>query len=174
VIGRKVALMASAEQGGSGPFDRVLIAYDGSEQSRQAVRLTARLFPWVHAYVVHAVQLMRTDLTEAGHTAAAWGAAAPILELEDETAAAVTEEARHLARDLGLDAVVSIAHGSEAVWQLLVAEADRREADLIVMGTRRLHGLRELAVGSTSHAVIAHSSVPVLVVPEAVGRSSPA
>ncbi len=47
----------------------------------------------------------------------------------------------------------------------LVAEAEAVDADLLVVGSRGLGGLRELLLGSVSHACCQHARCPVLVVP---------
>lgn len=46
----------------------------------------------------------------------------------------------------------------------IIKYAKRRNFDLIVMGSRGLHGLKAKLVGSVSMAVVTKSSVPVLIV----------
>lgn len=48
----------------------------------------------------------------------------------------------------------------------IMEEAKSLKADLIVMGTRGKHGLADEIFGSVTSAVIAHSKIPVLAVPE--------
>lgn len=52
---------------------------------------------------------------------------------------------------------------------LVNASAD---ADLVVLGARRHHGLVGLVLGSVSEHVLAHAHCPVVVVPEASGDST--
>lgn len=44
-------------------------------------------------------------------------------------------------------------------------------AQVIVVGTRALHALGELFLGSTSHALARHTAVPVIVVPRAAAAA---
>jgi nucleotide-binding universal stress UspA family protein len=65
------------------------------------------------------------------------------------------------ARRTGLDAE---AHATIAptAWQ---GVADELDAAVIVIGSRGLSGLREIASGSVSHDVTTHARRPVLIVP---------
>ncbi|MET4692670.1 universal stress protein [Endozoicomonas lisbonensis] len=49
--------------------------------------------------------------------------------------------------------------------QAIVGFADRVDADLIVMGKRRKHGMDKLLVGSVANKVLKSSHIPVLMVP---------
>jgi len=50
-------------------------------------------------------------------------------------------------------------------WKGIVDAADAIEAELIVIGTRGLGGVREAVEGSVSHQVAEHSDRPVLIIP---------
>ena len=47
----------------------------------------------------------------------------------------------------------------------IVQEAKKRNADLIVMGTRGVTGLKRVLMGSVAQKVIGHAPCPVMVVP---------
>lgn len=47
----------------------------------------------------------------------------------------------------------------------LIAVAQREQADLIVTGTRGMGGFKELMLGSVSHQLVLHATVPVVVIP---------
>ena len=49
--------------------------------------------------------------------------------------------------------------------QAIVGFADQMDADLIVMGKRRKHGIDKLLVGSVASKVLKSSHIPVLIVP---------
>ena len=68
-------------------------------------------------------------------------------------------EALELADDAGVDAEAELLVG----YQILRL-ADDVGADLIVVGSRGLGGLKSMIVGSTSREVLAHADRPVLVV----------
>lgn len=46
----------------------------------------------------------------------------------------------------------------------IIAAAEEKHADLIVMGSHGRRGLNRLLLGSQAHEVLAHSKVPVLIV----------
>jgi nucleotide-binding universal stress UspA family protein len=67
------------------------------------------------------------------------------------------------ARSLGLSASSELLVGYPAKQIALVA--DDLDVDLIVVGSRRLSGLTRAVLGSTSRALIAETTRPVLAVP---------
>ena len=64
--------------------------------------------------------------------------------------------------DEGL-AVDSVAREGDPS-QVIVEEAERRQADLIAMGTHGRSGLRHLLLGSTAERVVQHATCPVMTV----------
>jgi nucleotide-binding universal stress UspA family protein len=144
-------------------IERILIAYDGSASAQDAIATAARLFPGAHAEVVHAWQALAEEQTTAV-VAAAWGAADELVESESRTAEALTAEGTGAARSAGLTAIGRIMEGDGGIAELLLAAIADVRPDLVVMGTRALHGVRGAIAGSTSQGVIARSPVPVLVV----------
>lgn len=56
----------------------------------------------------------------------------------------------------------------------ILAEADQRSADLIVVGSRGRGGFAELLLGSVAHHVTTHSKHPVVVIPKRAVTSMPA
>ena len=61
--------------------------------------------------------------------------------------------------------VEQVLRRCESPADALVAEADETGAGLLVVGSRGLGGVRELLLGSVSHACCRHAHCPVLVVP---------
>jgi nucleotide-binding universal stress UspA family protein len=60
-----------------------------------------------------------------------------------------------------------IIRDGEDPYKLIIEEADKRQAGLIVMGRRGSKGLMRILLGSTTSRVIGHASCKVLVVPRA-------
>lgn len=83
------------------------------------------------------------------------------VELRDHSAIQVERLAREASRD-GIE-VEGLAVENTA-WMAIVDEAERLSADLIVMGTRGLTGLKHLAIGSVAERVVRKASCPVLTV----------
>ena len=71
-------------------------------------------------------------------------------------------EALELADDAGVDAEAELLVGYPP--NQILRLADDVGADLIVVGSRGLGGLKSMIVGSTSREVLAHADRPVLVV----------
>ena len=53
----------------------------------------------------------------------------------------------------------------EEIAKIVLETAKDKGVDLIVTGTRKLHGFSKLILGSVSSGIIAHSDIPVTVVP---------
>jgi nucleotide-binding universal stress UspA family protein len=66
-------------------------------------------------------------------------------------------------RAQGLDAAAVLVRGATA--ETILAEADRLQADLIVVGTHGHNAFRRVLLGSVSEGVLRGSSAPLLVVP---------
>jgi nucleotide-binding universal stress UspA family protein len=67
-----------------------------------------------------------------------------------------------LAEKKGAKVETVIARGYPS--KVILKTAEDVSANLIVIGSRGLSGIRELFLGSVSHAVVQHSTIPVLVV----------
>ncbi len=66
-------------------------------------------------------------------------------------------------RDLGIDTTALLIQGPSS--EVILGEASRLAVDLVVMATHGRGALMDLVVGSVSHAVLAGSRIPVLMVP---------
>lgn len=135
-------------------FERILLAVDGSEHSRRAVRVAGELARRYDAELV-VLHAREHELT--------WGADIDI-ESAEEARALVDGVVREL-KDAGTEArgeVVRVPLGQVARAILDVAKAEG--AGLIVMGTRGLSDWGRLLMGSVAHKVVHLAEVPVLVV----------
>lgn len=134
---------------------RILIATDGS-RTAEAALATALKFPWPASARVCAVVARSSWLPDASeHTRA-------VVETSFEAAAAAARTA--LARRWPESEVVVV--DGEPV-DVILAEAERFEASLIVIGWRGHGVFRRLLAGSVSRSVAARAQCPVLVVRDA-------
>lgn len=131
-------------------FRTILLAYDGSEHSKKAAQLVRGLREahGARLFVVHAYEPVPDYLGEPLYQA--------LLSQRLERAEGVLEEAKALVGE----AEGEVLEGEAAEAILRAAEAHR--ADLIVMGTRGLGGLKGVFLGSQSQKVVAHAPCPVL------------
>ena len=140
----------------------VLFAYDGSDLAAFAItQAAAQLPPGRDALVVCVWQPVDVGFTptDAGHFNA--DRAAEVRHAAERTAA----HGAALANAAGFSAR-SVAVEATPTWQGIVAAADEHEATLVVLGPHRRNGLLGHLQGSVAAAVVAHCSVPVLIVPE--------
>ena len=138
----------------------LLLAYDGSDGAKHAIKRAAELFGGGRAHVVTA-----WSRTPAG---APWAGGGPVYlpEIEDQleqSARETAEQGEQLARELGFDAEVHIP-ADAPLWRAIVNLADEVDAAAIVVGARGLSDVKSFLIGSVSNAVLHHTTRPVLVV----------
>jgi nucleotide-binding universal stress UspA family protein len=149
----------------------VLIAYDGSEVSRAAVRHAAEFFagrPAVLATVwepgLAAVPLGMPDSMGVGTLPPDSATIEAVDRAQREHAAAVAGDGAELARSLGLAAEAHAVPDELDVADTLIAIARERGAAVVVVGSHGITGLRSRLLGSVSRKLIEHCDRPVLVI----------
>ena len=156
----------SAEE--SGRRWRMVVAVDGSEGSTEALTWTARLASATGSEVI-ALHALERPAFAGGYAPWMLGMASSPEGWHDEwqqwadrVRQQLTDEWCEPLRRAGVPFRAVVILGG--VGELLTHIRDER-ADLLVVGRRGLGGFREHVVGSFSHQLIHHSSIPVLVVP---------
>jgi len=153
----------------SADFRTVLICYDGSDRAQHAIAVTAALFPNAHAHVLNVWEPLERIV-------ARYAAIGPYLGedigeadagIETDSAALAAAGAK-LAEDAGMRATPHTASLRTTVWEAVVDLAQELDVDVIITGTRSLHGVREALANTLSHALLQHSMRPVLAIPSAV------
>ena len=147
------------------PAGPVLFAYDGSELAAFAIaEAAAQLAPGRDALVVCVWQPVDVGFTPTDTKHFDADKAAEVRRAAEQTAAhgaSLADEAGFLARSMAVEAAPT--------WKGIVATADEHNASLIVLGPHRRSGLLGHLQGSVAAAVVAHSTTPVLLVPEGLG-----
>jgi nucleotide-binding universal stress UspA family protein len=143
-------------------YERILVPVDGSDASNRGLHEAVRLAKTLggELRLVHIVDDSALALDpETGI------AAAPLVADFAEGGKAILEEARVLVRAEGLDpSVVLHENFAGRVADLIVEEARKWRAELIVMGTHGRRGVRHAVLGSDAEAVVQRAEVPVLLV----------
>jgi nucleotide-binding universal stress UspA family protein len=146
----------------------ILCAVDFSEESRQALRWAAALARRITARltVLSAVDplLAQAAKVRLGLDLARAETEPAVREFLAGTWSDDTSEP--------LNADVDVRVGDPA--DMILETAANEPADLIVMGTQGLGGVRKWLLGSTTERVLRRTHVPVLAVPPGAGESMPA
>ena len=163
------ATATPVQRDAAGETGPVLFAYDGSELAAFAIaQAAAQLAPQREALVVCVWQPVDVGFipTDTKHFDA--DKATEVRHAAQQTAAhgaSLAVEAGFLASSKAVEA--------SPTWKGIVETADEHDASLIVLGPHRRNGLLGHLQGSVAAAVVAHTTTPVLVVPECpapVGR----
>lgn len=146
-------------------YEDVLIPTDGSEAAAaaldHAIELAKRYDARLHTlYVVDAAAY--ETVAESGAFATHETGPEIIVEALEDAGQAATERIESAAADENLDVVAEVRQGTPE--DDILAYADERDIDLVVMGTHGRDGLDRVLLGSVTERVVRNSSVPVLTV----------
>ena len=140
---------------------RILLAFDGSSPSQEAVDEIARR-PWPRATSIRIISVVIPYVPGAAEFVP--GATTPLSVAEDHEREARETAARAADRLAGLGAPVEIVARQGDPATTIVEEAREWNADLIVVGSHGRTGLAKLLVGSVASHVVTHSPCTVVVV----------
>jgi nucleotide-binding universal stress UspA family protein len=132
---------------------RVLFAYDGSPFAKRALRYAARFEHGLEALVISVSPVLIEAPATEQSTDPEHGRREALEQLE---------EARRLLSELGVEAEALHAFGNPA--EEIIAAAEQRGADLIVVGQRGRSAIARFIEGSVTDRVVRHASCDVLVV----------
>ncbi|HEX6584268.1 MAG TPA: universal stress protein [Thermoleophilaceae bacterium] len=136
-------------------FKTIVLALDGSEESRQALPLAAELARQDGARIV--IAHVQEDVVGKG--------GGPIVATEDEIQAEIRKQGEELSAE-GIETSVEMREimlGGPA--HAIVEIADGAGADLIVVGTRGHSPVAGLLLGSVTQRLLHIARCPVLVAP---------
>ncbi|MHB8584584.1 MAG: universal stress protein [Thermoplasmatota archaeon] len=143
-------------------FRHILVAVDGSEESKQATRVAARLTRRM------GVGSELTILHVVTESSALYESGVSLDAFEDDDRVEGDEilgDAATIAgeRDI-LNIKKAIARAHDSPVRGIVDYAKKNSIDLIVMGTRDLGGIERIFMGSVAAGVVQHAECAVLVV----------
>jgi nucleotide-binding universal stress UspA family protein len=136
----------------------ILIAYDGSDYAKEAIKQAGeQLRDGRRAIVLTVWQPYAL-----GFVGAPVVAPVALEEDIDRKAREVAKEGARLARRAGFDAEPLVEQG-DPVWQRIVESAEEHDADILVMGSHGRTGISRLLLGSVASAAASHTDRPVLI-----------
>lgn len=137
-------------------FKRILVAYDGSDGSRVALKRGIELAKALGA------ELASVSVEEhLPYYAASLSEVKGTKELVDEHFRMLTKQARDLAALGGVTMETMVVQGHEV--EQIVATAREGHFDLLVVGHHGHSRIFERTMGSTAQSIVRHAPCPVLV-----------
>lgn len=159
-VGDRLADAIDRDHGGmSGPFASILVPYDGSEPARSALSLALAITAHGAALTILTVVDEAPIMSQSATTVMAYDPT-PLFEALDAQGRALLADATARCASAGVTPQTAIVHDVPVGG--ILAAADERGCDLIVMGTHARTGLARAFVGSTTVGVLQATHVPVL------------
>ena len=144
-------------------FKNILIPTDGSDFSEKVVGPAVDMAQAMHAKITAVHVFPRHHISPYGE----FGPSDDLVEAQMRERA-TAEGAGYLdrieaaAKSAGVACERAIVEEDDA-WKAVIETAEAKGCDLIVMATHDRHGLPGLVLGSDTHKVLTHTSIPVLV-----------
>lgn len=137
--------------------DSILVPYDGSPQSREALELVFDEFPDGDVTALYVIEIPQ------GYWAQLIGPELqlPVSEQVEEHAEELLQSASDIATEYGRDLETTYVTGEPA--NRIVDYAESESMDLIVIGSHGQEGLSRVLLGSVAETVVRRSPVSVLV-----------
>ena len=148
------------------PAGPVLFAYDGTELAALAIEEARRqLAPGRDALIACVWQPANVGFVPVGGQRIDADDAVAVRHAAEATAA----HGASLAEEAGFRASVACTKGAPT-WKGIVDIAEQHGASLIVIGSHERHGLAGHLTGSVARDLLAHTTLPVLVVRRRTGE----
>jgi nucleotide-binding universal stress UspA family protein len=143
-------------------YKRILVAIDGGTPAAQGLEEAVRVatddnarLRLVFVMDLRPMLLSATPMANYDQLLQTWQADAQV----------ILDEAAEATRARGLEVETTVLESSmERISDVIVEEAKRWEADLIVLGTHGRHGVGRMLLGSVAEGVARSAPVPVLLV----------
>ena len=135
-------------------YKHIMVAVDGSENSMRAVEQAAMLAAAGEDTKVSILSVINIDVYS--------DMVYDPIEAHGDAQREKLGPASEIFENAGVTPEVCLLHGRPA--EEIIRIAEKEGADLLVIGSRGLNALQELAIGSVSHKVLKHVKCPTLVV----------
>jgi nucleotide-binding universal stress UspA family protein len=139
-------------------FHNILVAVDGSADAQQALRHAIDLAHCEHSRLTLMTGVAQPPPITFAATAAALPAAMQGAEAEAQRILGAARDA--VPGDVSVTTVLS----TQPIRNALLQQIAHGGHDLIIMGSRGRGAVRSALLGSASHYVLHHSTIPVLIV----------
>ncbi len=135
---------------------RIMLATDGSKYSAGAIKEAINFAKTCESqlYAMSAIEINPEF----------FALAPPLVEKTEKALKKHLEGIKNRAAKENVECEIIIREGEEP-YRLIIEEADKKQAEMIVMGRRGRTGLTRLLMGSVTARVIGHATRKVLVVP---------
>lgn len=144
-------------------FSKIMVAFDGSEDSVKASRLACSLAQKYGSQLIIVHVHSFTVVAYGGATPMPMPDVRPLEEASKAKALDILNKGLDIAKECGVAAQGKLIEAPSIV-QALVEYSTKEGVDLIVAGTRGMTGLKKLVMGSVSSGLVGHAKCPVLVV----------
>ncbi len=149
-------------------ISKIIVAVDGSENSKRAGRVAVGLAEKYHAELIalHVVPRLTygftpTSLARPAVLPTSYGLAYNEMRKEAQD---YVDEVVSSAGPSGVSARGEVLEDKPSTVEAIIDYASKEKADLIVTGTKGKSGFTKLLVGSVSNGIVAHAHCAVLVV----------
>ena len=140
---------------------KILIAYDGSEQSLKALEWAIKIIKQNQAKLTIAT-VLTPPIVYSGFDQNSGMMLGPLWEIAEEESKKVLEHAEQLCVGEGVAPYTILLHGIPD--DEIIKYAHQENFDLIICGTRGLGGFEGLLLGSVAQKLVTYAKIPVLVV----------
>jgi nucleotide-binding universal stress UspA family protein len=137
-------------------MERLLVATDGSEFSKSAVREAINLAR------ICSSKLIAVSVVNANYEYAT--TVPQVIERAEKEAADHLESVRNMASKEGVECE-TVVHLSEEPHQDIVNDAEKNQVNMIILSTHGRTGFKRLMMGSVTAKVVGHAPCNVLIIP---------
>ena len=144
-------------------FSKIVVAVDGSESSEKVFNLAAQLTKLSNGTQV-IIHVVMPPMPVGGGLFYTDASGIDKLRIDMEEAGKMllqnySEKSRNEYK-IPVETVLTRGSPSDAI----IGEANKRDAELIVVGSRGFSGAKHFFIGSVPNSILHHSSIPVLLV----------